>query len=240
MVSLSNHEDTPKGNTMRSLLFIPAFVSMLGCARADETKVALPAPATDSKVSDLKTETAVLAGGCFWGMQGVFQHMKGVSAVVSGYSGGAKPDGGYEEVSEGTTGNAESIRIAFDPKQVSYGQILRVFFSVMDPTTLNYQGPDHGTQYRSAIFTTNAEQKRVAEAYIAQLSKAHAFQDKIVTEVTPFRAFYQAEDYHQDYLIHHPDQPYIAWNDLPKLSTFKKFYPSLWREQAVMVFPGRG
>jgi peptide-methionine (S)-S-oxide reductase len=172
-------------------------------------------------------------------MQGVFQHVKGVTQVVSGFSGGAKPGGGYEEVSTGATGNAESIRITFDPKQVSFGQLLRVYFSVMDPTTLNYQGPDQGTQYRSAIFTTNADQKRVAEAYIAQLSTAHAFSDKIVTEVTPFRAFFQAEDYHQDYLIHHPDQPYIAINDLPKVSALKKFYPQMYREQPVMVFPDR-
>ena len=221
------------------MLLVPAFVSVLGCARADETSKPLPAPAADSAPSKLTTETAVLAGGCFWGMQGVFQHVKGVTQVVSGFSGGAKPGGGYEEVSSGTTGNAESIRITFDPKQVSFGQLLRVYFSVMDPTTLNYQGPDQGTQYRSAIFTTNADQKRVADAYVAQLAKAHAFSGKIVTEVAPFGSFYQAEDYHQDYLIHHPGEPYIAINDLPKVSTLKKFYPQMWREQPVMVFPGR-
>ena len=226
---------------MRSRL-IPLLVTALvatGCARASEiSKAQLPAPVLDN-TAPAKTETAVLAGGCFWGMQGVFQHVKGVSAVVSGFAGGRKPDGGYEEVSSGTTGNAESIRIIFDPKQVSFGQILRVYFSVMDPTELNYQGPDHGTQYRSAVFTTNADQKRVAEAYVAQLNKAHAFSSAIITEVTPFSAFSQAEDYHQDYLIHHPDQPYIAFNDLPKVSTFKKFYPQMYREQPVMVFPNR-
>jgi len=226
---------------MRSFLIPLILTSALtvSAASADETSKPLPAPALASAPSALKSENAVLAGGCFWGMQGVFQHLKGVSAVVSGYSGGAKPTGGYEEVSSGTTGNAEAIRITYDPKQVSFGEILRVYFSVMDPTELNYQGPDHGTQYRSAIFTTNADQKRVAEAYVAQLNKAHAFSSVIVTEVTPFSAFSQAEDYHQDYLIHHPDQPYIAFNDLPKVSTFKKFYPAMYREQPVMVFPDR-
>ena len=160
---------------IRSLLFAPLFASVIGCASAEETTKPLPAPVADSAPSTLKSETAVLAGGCFWGMQGVFQHVKGVTQVVSGFSGGAKPGGGYEEVSSGTTGNAESIRITFDPKQVSFGQLLRVYFSVMDPTDLNYQGPDEGTQYRSAIFTTNADQKRVAQTYIAQLTKAHAF-----------------------------------------------------------------
>ena len=224
---------------MRLIPLLLTCVLACGCARAGEiSNTTLPPPAQD-ETNAPKSETAVLAGGCFWGMQGVFQHLKGVSQVVSGFSGGKKPDGGYEEVSSGTTGNAESIRIVFDPKQVTFGQILRVYFSVMDPTELNYQGPDQGTQYRSAIFTTNAAQKRVAQAYIAQLGKAHAFAAPIVTEVTPFGGFWQAEDYHQDYLIHHPDQPYIAYNDLPKVAAFKKLYPAQWREQPVMVFPGR-
>ncbi len=226
---------------MRSRL-LPLLVTALivsGCARAGEiSKAQLPAPSLDN-TAPARTETAVLAGGCFWGMQGVFQHVKGVSAVVSGYSGGRKPDGGYEEVSSGTTGNAESIRITFDPKQVSFGQILRVYFSVMDPTELNYQGPDQGTQYRSAVFATSLTQQKIAQAYVAQLAKSHAFAAPIVTEVTPFKAFYAAEDYHQDYLIHHPDQPYIAFNDLPKVTALKKLYPAMWREAPVMVFPGR-
>jgi peptide-methionine (S)-S-oxide reductase len=226
---------------MRSRL-IPLLVTALiatGCARAGEiSKAQLPTPALDS-TAPAKTETVVLAGGCFWGMQGVFQHVKGVSSVVSGFSGGKKPDGGYEEVSTGTTGNAESIRITFDPRQVSFGQILRVYFSVMDPTELNYQGPDQGTQYRSAVFTTSPAQQKIAQAYVAQLAKSHAFVEPIVTEVTPFKAFYAAEDYHQDYLIHHPDQPYIAINDLPKVVALKKLYPAMWRETPVMVFPGR-
>jgi len=223
----------------RSLLLASVLAAVSSAAFADETSKPLPEPAVASAPSKLASENAVLAGGCFWGMQGVFQHVKGVSAVVSGFSGGKKPAGGYEEVSQGTTGNAESIRITFDPKQVSFGEILRVYFSVMDPTELNYQGPDSGTQYRSAIFTTNTDQKQVADAYIAQLNKAHAFEKPIVTEVTPFSAFFQAEDYHQDYLIHHPDQPYIAINDLPKVSTFKKFYPQMYRDAPVMVFPNR-
>jgi peptide-methionine (S)-S-oxide reductase len=228
--------------TMRphSILLVPAFAALLGCARADEiAKSALPAPAVDSTAPAAKTETAVLAGGCFWGMQGVFQHVKGVSQVVSGFSGGPKPAGGYEEVSTGTTGNAESVKIVFDPKQVSFGQILRIYFSVMDPTELNYQGPDQGTQYRSAIFTTNPEQLRVAQAYVAQLSRAHAFPQPIVTQVGTFKGFYPAEDYHQDYLIHHPDQPYIAINDLPKVAALKRLYPQMYRETPVMVFPNR-
>jgi peptide-methionine (S)-S-oxide reductase len=222
---------------IRSLLLVPALVSVIGCASAQEASAPLPAPAVNSAASGLESETAVLAGGCFWGMQGVFQHMNGVSMVVSGFSGGIKPEGGYEEVSTGTTGNAESIRITYDPKKVTFAQILRVYFSVMDPTELNYQTPDQGTQYRSAIFTTNADQKHVAEAYIAQLNKAHAFSAPIVTEVTPFKAFYRAENYHQDYLIHNPDQPYIAHYDLPKVATFKKFYPQLFSSQPVMVYP---
>jgi len=214
-------------------------VLLCGCARADEiAKHALPSPVVDESAGST-TETAVFAGGCFWGMQGVFQHVKGVSAVVSGYSGGSKPEGGYEEVSTGTTGNAESIRIIFDPHQVSFGQLLRVLFSVMDPTALDYQGPDQGTQYRSAVFATSLMQAKIAHAYIAQLTKARRFGAPIVTEVTPFKAFFQAEDYHQDYLIHHPDQPYIAYNDLPKVAALKSLYPMLWREKPVMVFASR-
>jgi len=222
---------------LSTLLLSAALLS--GCARADEiAKRALPSPAIDEPAA-AKTETAVFAGGCFWGMQGVFQHVKGVSQVVSGYAGGSKPEGGYEEVSTGTTGNAESIRITFDPRQVSFGQLLRVFFSVMDPTELNYQGPDQGTQYRSAVFTTSLMQAKIAHAYVAQLAKAHAFAAPIVTQVTPFKAFFRAEDYHQDYLIHHPDQPYIAYNDLPKVAALKSLYPALWRETPVMVFRAR-
>jgi peptide-methionine (S)-S-oxide reductase len=207
-------------------------------ALADEAAKPLPAPMADT-TAPAATETAVLAGGCFWGMQGVFQHVKGVTQVVSGYAGGKKETAQYETVSGGDTGHAESIRVTFDPKQVSFGEILRVYFSVMDPTELDYQGPDHGTQYRSEIFATSATQSKIAAAYVKQLDGAHAFQAKIVTRLGHFSGFYQAEDYHQDYLIHHPDQPYIAYNDLPKVETLKKLYPALWREKPVMVFPGR-
>jgi len=223
-----------------ALLLVPALTMLLGCARAAEVASSpLPAPTLDSAASGRSPETAVLAGGCFWGIQGVFQHVKGVSQAVSGFSGGKNPTGGYEQVSTGNTGNAETVQITFNPKQISYGQILRIYFSVMDPTELNYQGPDQGTQYRSAIFTTSAEQRRVAQAYIAQLTKAHAFPEPIVTQVNAFSAFYRAEDYHQDYLIHHPDQPYIAYNDLPKVAALKKLYPALYRESPVMVLPNR-
>jgi peptide-methionine (S)-S-oxide reductase len=222
------------------LLLVPALTMLLGCARAGEIASSpLPAPALDSAASSASSETAVLAGGCFWGIQGVFQHVKGVSQAVSGFSGGRNPTGGYDQVSTGKTGNAETVEITFDPRQVSYGQILRIYFSVMDPTELNYQGPDQGTQYRSVIFPTSAEQRRVAEAYIDQLSKAHVFPQPIVTQVSTFSAFHRAEDYHQDYLIHHPDQPYIAINDIPKVTALKQLYPALYREAPAMVFPNR-
>jgi peptide-methionine (S)-S-oxide reductase len=224
----------------RALMLVPALTMLLGCARAGEVASApLPAPTLDTASPGSSTETAVLAGGCFWGIQGVFQHVKGVSQAVSGFSGGKNPTGGYEQVSTGKTGNAETVEITFDPKQISYGQILRIYFSVMDPTELNYQGPDQGTQYRSVIFTTSAEQRRIAEAYIDLLTKAHTFPQPIVTQVNAFSAFHKAEDYHQDYLIHHPDQPYIAYNDLPKVAALKQLYPALYRETPVMVFPNR-
>ena len=210
-----------------------------GAALADEASKPLPSPTLDRTAPTMKTETAVLAGGCFWGMQGVFQHVKGVSEVVSGFAGGRKETAQYETVSGGDTGHAESIRITFDPRQVSFGQILRVYFSVMDPTELNYQGPDHGTQYRSEIFATSPTQAKIAAAYVAQLDRAHAFSAAIVTKLGGFSGFYPAEDYHQDYLIRHPDQPYIAYNDIPKVETLKKLYPSLWRDKPVMVFPER-
>lgn len=209
-----------------------------GAALADETAKPLPMPGLDD-TTPAASETAVLAGGCFWGIQGVFQHVKGVTQVVSGYAGGQKTTAQYETVSGGDTGHAESIRITFNPKEVSFGQILRVYFSVMDPTELDYQGPDHGSQYRSEIFAASPTQQKIAAAYVAQLDKAHAFEAPIVTKLGKFTGFYQAEDYHQDYLIHHPDQPYIAYNDQPKVATLKKLYPALWREKPVMVFPGR-
>ena len=205
------------------------------CARADEAPRALPVPVLDNPRTGT-TETAVLSGGCFWGMQGVFEHVKGVRQVLAGYSGGQKNTAEYEQVSTGDTGHAESVQIIFDPRQVTYGQILRVYFSVAsDPTELNRQGPDSGTQYRSDIFAANDAQKRIADSYIAQLEKAHAFGSPIVTRVDRLTAFYPAEGYHQDYLIHNPDSLYIQINDLPKISNLKRIYPDLYNEKAVMV-----
>ena len=174
-------------------------------------------------------ETAVFAGGCFWGVDAVFKHVRGVSTVVSGYAGGSAATATYEQVSSGTTGHAESVRITYDPARISYGQLLKVFFSVAhDPTELNRQDPDSGTQYRSAIFVANDEQKRIADAYIAQLQSAHSFGRPIVTAVTPLQAFYPAEAYHQNYLALHPDQPYIIINDLPKITALQRQFPALY------------
>lgn len=175
------------------------------------------------------SQTAVFAGGCFWGVEAVFEHVRGITRVVSGYAGGRAETAQYERVSAGDTGHAESVRITYDPARVSYGQLLKVFFSVAhDPTELNRQGPDRGTQYRSAIFFANAEQKRVAEAYIAQLQAARAFSRPIVTQLSPLTAFYEAEAYHQDYLERNPNQPYIVINDLPKLANLQRQYPALY------------
>ncbi len=188
----------------------------------------LPSPATDVKTPTEKTATAVFAGGCFWGVEGVFEKIKGVSNAVSGFAGGKKKPSGYEEVSTGRTGHAESVEVTYDPSVITYGQLLQVFFSVVhDPTELNRQGPDEGTQYRSAIFYTNDEQKRVAEAYIQQLTDAKAFKHKIVTQVAPLTGFFPAEAYHQHYLQHNPTQPYIVYNDLPKIRDLEKQFPEL-------------
>ena len=181
-------------------------------------------------------EVAIFSGGCFWGVQAVFQHMKGVKSAISGYTGGALKNPSYEQVSTGSTGHAESVRVVFDPSQVSYADLLRVFFSVAtDPTELNYQGPDHGTQYRSVIWYTTPAQASTAKAYIDQLSKAKVYANKIVTEVKPAQEFYNAEGYHQDYATLHPDDGYIAYNDAPKVVNFKKLLPALYRDQPVLV-----
>jgi peptide-methionine (S)-S-oxide reductase len=188
----------------------------------------LPSPATDVTASTAK-QTAVFAGGCFWGVEAVFERLKGVSEAVSGYAGGTKKNPDYEQVSSGRTGHAESVKVTYDPSQISYGQLLQVFFSVAhDPTTLNRQGPDEGTQYRSAIFYSDDEQKRVAEAYIKQLNDAKAFRKPIVTQVTPLNnGFYAAEGYHQHYFDHHPNEPYIMYNDAPKVRELQKQFPEL-------------
>lgn len=192
---------------------------------------AAPNPVIDEPRVGAGQETAVLAGGCFWGMQLVFEHVKGVSHVTAGYAGGDKNTATYQQVETGTTGHAESVQIQFDPSVITYQQLLQVYFTVAhDPTELNRQGPDVGTSYRSAIFYTNDEQRRIATAYIAQLDAAHAFPKPIVTEVTPLKGFYRAEDYHQDYALHHPDQPYIQICDRPKTAALKKQFPDLFVE----------
>jgi peptide-methionine (S)-S-oxide reductase len=226
-----------KGNLMRSSLIAASLLALVATsACADQSPRSLPAPLIDEQHASAASETAVLAGGCFWGMQGVFEHVKGVTRVISGYSGGTVASPSYEAVSGGDTGHAESVQITFDPREVSYGRILQVFFSVAhDPTELNRQGPDDGTNYRSDIFATSAEQQKIAQAYIAQLGKAHAYGDAIVTRVDKFAAFYPAEDYHQDYLIHNPDSMYIQVNDMPKIANLKRIYPALYRDKPVMV-----
>jgi peptide-methionine (S)-S-oxide reductase len=201
-----------------------------------ETATSLPAPAMQEPASTAASEKVVLAGGCFWGVQGVFQHLKGVTRAVSGYTGGTKANPSYEQVSTGTTGHAESVEVVFDPKVVSFGKILQIYFSVAhNPTELNRQGPDSGTQYRSEIFYSTEAQKAVAAGYIAQLDGAHAFGAPIVTKVEPMGAFYPAEGYHQNYATLHPDQPYIAYNDLPKIENLRAAFPSLYREKPELV-----
>jgi peptide-methionine (S)-S-oxide reductase len=204
-------------------------------ANAEEAAHLVPAPALDSTAGG-GSQTAVLAGGCFWGVQGVFQHVKGVSSAVSGYTGGAQETAHYRQVGTNSTGHAESVQVTFDPSQVSYGTLLQVFFSVAhDPTELNRQGPDVGTQYRSAVFPTSAQQAEVAKAYIVQLDKAHAFDGPIVTTIEPGKTFYTAEGYHQDYLTLNPTQPYIVYNDLPKIAALKKSFPEMYRSDPVLV-----
>jgi peptide-methionine (S)-S-oxide reductase len=201
-------------------------------SRAATAPVALPNPAVDDTPAASGQQTAVIAGGCFWGIQAVFEHVKGVVSVSAGYSGGAAGTANYETVSEGTSGHAESVEITYDPARISYGQLLKVFFSVAhDPTELNRQGPDTGTQYRSAIFYGNENQQRIARAYIDQLNGAKVFPQRIVTQVTPLKGFYRAEAYHQDYLIHHPDNPYIMINDVPKIAHLHQQLPDLYVEK---------
>jgi peptide-methionine (S)-S-oxide reductase len=206
---------------------------------AEEARL-VPAPAIDEQANGKASEVAVIAGGCFWGVQGVFQHVDGVTSAVSGYAGGEKATAHYEMTSEGNTGHAESVQITFDPRKITFGRVLQVFFSVAhDPTELNRQGPDEGAQYRSAIFPANDEQARVAKAYIAQLDSAHAFTAPIVTTIEPGRTFYRAEDYHQDFLARNPGYPYIVFNDLPKIANLKQLFPTLYRPDPVLVGVGR-
>lgn len=219
-----------------AIAVLAAGVAFRSMPSAAEEARAIPAPATDEAPGTANAETAVLAGGCFWGVQGVFQHVKGVISATSGYAGGGKDTAYYEMVGTGSTGHAESVRVVFDPRKVSYGRLLQIYFSVAhDPTELNRQGPDTGTQYRSAIFPVNAEQTRVAKAYIDQLNQARVFDAAIVTKIEPARQFYAAEDYHQDFLTNHPDYPYIVINDLPKIESLKQLFPRDYRADPVLV-----
>jgi len=212
------------------ILAICLISTSLACSTVSATTSKIPDPTLDAQLAATKGEqTAVFAGGCFWGIQAVFQHVKGVISATSGYSGGEAKTAHYEMVSTGETGHAESVKIVYDPSKVSYGQLLKVFFAVAhDPTELNRQGPDSGTQYRSAIFYASEEQKRIAEAYINQLNQAKLFEGPIVTQVVVLNSFYKAEAYHQDYAIHHPDDPYIAINDLPKVANLRQQLPGLY------------
>jgi len=240
--------DPPEGNIMKKILAwatvaaLGAFAATSMQACGAERAVVLPAPLLDEPVAaaDAKpaaTEVAVFSGGCFWGVQGVFQHVKGVRQAVSGYAGGSKLTADYETVSTGRTGHAESVQVSFDPSVVSYGTLLRIFFSVAhDPTQLDRQSPDVGTQYRSNIFTTSDAQKRVAQAYIQQLDQAGVFGRPIVTRIDPLQGFYPAESYHQDYATLHPDSGYIAFYDLPKLRNLERLYPERYRADPVLVY----
>ncbi len=214
-----------------SVTIVLGVIAITACSSASASATTIPDPAVDAPLAKAKSEqTAVLAGGCFWGVEAVFEHVKGVTDVRSGYSGGSPKTAQYEEVGSGETGHAESVQITYDPSQISYGQLLKVFFSVAhDPTELNRQGPDSGTQYRSAIFYSSDEQKRVAQAYIDQLNQTKVFARPIVTQVTALKSFNEAEAYHQNYLVNHPDQPYIVINDLPKVENLRKELPGLYK-----------
>jgi peptide-methionine (S)-S-oxide reductase len=216
-----------------SAVLVLIVATMVACSSATASATAIPDPTLDAPPASSKGEqTAVFAGGCFWGVEAVFEHVKGVSDVRSGYSGGSPATAQYQKVGTGETGHAESVRITYDPSQISYGQLLKVFFSVAhDPTELDRQGPDTGTQYRSAIFYSNEEQKRIAQAYIEQLNRAKVFARPIVTQVAALRSFNEAEGYHQDYLAQHPDEPYIVINDQPKVENLRKQLPGLYKAQ---------
>ena len=217
------------------LLAAAAMVALTASARAEDLDKKIPAPALDP-ASAASSETVVLAGGCFWGQQAVFEHVKGVTKVVAGYSGGAKETATYPQVITETTGHAESIQITYDPRIVSFGTLLQIYFSVAhDPTQLNFQGPDEGSSYRSEIFFASPAQEKTARAYIAQLGAAHIFSQPIVTKMGALKGFYAAEAYHQDYLIHNPTQPYIVINDLPKLAALQKVWPELYRPDPVRL-----
>jgi len=217
-----------------AVLFVAAKLTGFG-SHAEEAHM-IPAPAVDSATHNTASDVAVLAGGCFWGVQGVFQHVKGVSNAVSGYAGGTKETAHYRMVGEGNTGHAETVRITFDPRQISYGRILQIYFAVAhDPTQLNRQGPDVGPQYRSAIFPTSAEQAKVAQTYIAQLDAAKAYRAPIATKIEGDRTFYPAEAYHQDFMTRNPGHPYIVYHDLPKIDDLQRLFPNDYREEPALV-----
>lgn len=223
--------------TVAALMLVPFAALSARVVKAAEPAVQIPPPALDETSSGTTgLQTVVLAGGCFWGVQAVYQHTKGVTQAVSGYAGGQAETAHYEMVGTGRTGHAESVSVTFDPQQISYGKILQIYFSVAhNPTELNRQGPDFGSQYRSAIFYANDEQKRVAAAYLAQLQQAHVFTSAIMTKLEPLSGFYPAEDYHQDFLVLHPSYPYIVFNDLPKLDELKRLFPDNYRQTPVTV-----
>ncbi|WP_064684669.1 peptide-methionine (S)-S-oxide reductase MsrA [Rhizobium bangladeshense] len=229
-------------NRRRLATFLAVAAVLLGAdvAAAAEEAVVIPPPVIDEAAGS-GTETAIFAGGCFWGVQGVFQHVRGVESAVSGYAGGTAKTAQYEIVSTGSTGHAEAVEVKFDRKQVSYGRLLQIFFSVAhNPTQLNYQGPDRGTQYRSALFVLDPQQRKVAERYIDQLDKAHVFPRPIVTKVSDAAGFYPAEAYHQDFLTLNPTYPYIVYNDLPKIENLKSLFPADYRSEPVLVGKTKG
>jgi peptide-methionine (S)-S-oxide reductase len=218
------------------VLLLLATISLGYFPSAAESARVVPPPAVDEPVGQAASEVVVLAGGCFWGVQGVFQHVEGVSSAVSGYAGGAAATAQYDKITSGRTGHAEAVRITYDPRKVSLGRLLQIYFSVVHaPPQLNRQGPDVGTQYRSAIFPTNDEQARVAKAYIDQLDRARVYAAKVVTTIEPGQTFYPAEAYHQDYMTLHPRQPYIAMHDLPKVDNLKRLFPAVYRTEPALV-----
>ena len=233
------HNQTARSTIAVAAASLLALVWYIAPSIAAEDAVIIPPPTADAAPAD-GPKTFVLAGGCFWGVQGVYQHTKGVTKAVSGYAGGKASTAKYEMVGTGTTGHAEAVQITYDPKQVSLGKLLQIYFSVAhDPTQLNRQGPDSGTQYRSTVFTSDPAERKVVEAYIAQLDAAKVYPKKIATTLEPLQGFYPAEDYHQDYLTLHPNQPYIAFNDLPKIENLKKIFPDTYRDKPVLVRDAR-
>ncbi len=227
----------PLSRARQAVLAAAGALLALGSASAAETAFIIPPPALDAAAGAAQ-EKAVIAGGCFWGVQAVFQHVKGVTSAVSGYAGGQSSTADYDTVSGGRSGHAESVEITYDPKLVSYGQLLQIYFSVAhDPTQLNRQGPDSGTQYRSTVFPANDDQRKVAEAYIAQLNKSGVYAKTLATTVEPLKGFYPAEGYHQDYLVRHPYSMYIMVNDVPKVENLAKTFPTAYRDKPVLVNP---